>query len=135
MSRLDIIVVETGIWTLEEDGKNVFLVDCQKFGILKSERKELLVFLREAVAAFRGSGFIDVLIERGNLKKLSRQKEAVNKDLWEIRRDGDGARILFVRISSDVVVVAAVDKGKGSLSQAVNRGVKRWKNYLKTKDE
>lgn len=132
MTSFDIIEVEPGIWTLQEDGKNVFLGDCQKFDISKKERRELLLFLRKAVDFFE-KGLVDVLIERGNLKRLSRQPKAMEENLWEVRRDGDGARILFIQVSPGAVVVAAVHKNRGSLSQAVHRGVNRWRSFLKTR--
>ena len=133
MTDIDIIEVGPGIWVIEEEGKNVFLDDCQQFEIDKIERRVLWHYLKEVAQAIREGEEIQPLIDRGILKKLSRQTKAAKQDLWEIRTDWGGARILFIRIDPKLVVVAAVHKSRGSLSHAVNRGVNRWKNYLKAK--
>lgn len=135
MTHYDIVQVEAGIWSLEENYVNVFLADCHAFGILKAERKEMLLLLREAVAAMLNPKRWDLMVQYGNLKKLTRQQRATFSDLWEVRQDGKGARVLFVRMDPDIVVVAAVHKNASSLSQAVNRGISRWEKFLKTKEK
>lgn len=135
MPIIAIIELESGIQTLSEGGVNVLHKDCLRFGMAKTERRELLIYLRQAVAAFRecDEELLKGLLEGRYLKKLERQKKAREENLWEVRKEGRGARILFMRLDSNAVVVAAVEKGAGSLSQAVNRGVNRWRDYLKTK--
>lgn len=133
VSMIDILQVEDGIWVLQEDGLNVLLADCQKFGITKAERKGLLLFLREVVQALRQGENVQELVDRRVLKKLERQSKASEENLWEVRADSGSARILFMMMDPDAVIVSAVHKSRGSLRQAVNRGVNRWRNFLKTR--
>lgn len=129
---VDIIESENGIWSLVEDGQNVLFRDCVCFGISKRERKSLFAILRETTDLLIEGGSLEPLMKKGVLKQLTRQLEAVRENLWEIRSDGKGARLVFVLQNPRTIIISAVDKGKGSLSQAVQRGVKRWKTFLKT---
>ena len=120
-----------GLWILEEEEHNVLLKDCLKFGLTKVERVWLFQTLQEVVGEIQAGGSVQDFIEAGELKHLDRQKETDGLDVWEVRDPGRGGRIIFIREDSDSIVVAAVDKRKSSHSQAVSRGVKRWKGYLK----
>lgn len=128
---IDIIQIENGIWVLEEDGQNVLLADCLKFGIKRQDRKSLMRTLGVASRLLKTGKGLEGLVGQNVLKKLDRQKEASNIGIWEVRADGKRERIVFVLKEPDTIVVSAVEKGKGSLSQAINRGIKRWTTFLK----
>ncbi|MDO8518663.1 MAG: hypothetical protein Q7T11_00685 [Deltaproteobacteria bacterium] len=130
-----ILQIENGIWALEEDGRNVLLADCLRFGIKKQDRTSLMNILTAAVGLLREGKNFDVLIRKNQIKKLDREKEAVKENIWEVRSEGWGGRIVFVLKDPDTIIVSAVDKGKGSLSQAINRGIKRWKQFLKEQEK
>ncbi len=132
---IDIIEVKPGIWVLEEDGQNVLLKDCQQFEIGKQERKTLFQSLEFLAKALQEGRSYAPLIEQCLLKKLQRQKEALELNLWEVRAEGRGERIIFAMREPNLIIVAAVHKSKGGMSQAVNRGVKRWKRFLKGKEK
>ncbi len=127
----DIREHSAGLWILEEEGQNVLLKDCLKFSLSKVERVRLFQILREVVAEIQIGGAIDDFISAGELKRLERQKETEGLDVWEVRDPGRGGRIVFIREDPNSIVVAAVDKRQFSHSQAILRGVKRWKSYLK----
>jgi hypothetical protein len=131
---INILEVESGIWILEEEGQNVLLKDCQRFGIGKETRKALMDIMSLTATYLAKGESLEPLIELGLLKKLQRQESAVQTDLWEARLVGRGGRLLFVMKRPDSIIVSAVDKNKGSLSQAINRGVKRWREFLKERE-
>lgn len=130
---IDILKLEEGLWALEEEGQNVLLKDCQKFGINKTERKHLLRILLLVVEKLGSCETLEPLIKQEWIKKLTRQEQTFFENVWEARTPGTGARIIFVIEEPDSIIIAAVDKSKGSLSHAVNRGVNRWRNFLKAK--
>lgn len=129
---IDILKVEEGLWVLEEEGQNVLLKDCLQFGVGKSERKHLLRILLVMVEKLRSGEMFDPLIQQGWIKKLTRQEKTFFENVWEARDPGSHARVIFVIKDPETVIVAAVDKMKSSLSQAVNRGINRWRKYLKS---
>lgn len=126
-----IIQVEQGIWILEEEKQNVLLKDCLRFKIEKQARKSLMDIL-SAVARYLMEGkSLEPLIQSRLIKRLTRQEDAVQENIWEVRAEGWGGRLVFIMKEPNSIVVAAVNKNAGSLSQTVNRGLKRWKNFLK----
>lgn len=120
-----------GLWVLEEEGQNVLLKDCLKFGLEKAERIWLFQTLQDFVGEIQEGRAIEDFIDQGLVKRLDRQKETEGFDLWEVRDPGRAGRIIFIRKDPDVIIIAAVDKGRFSHGQAIRRGVRRWKNYLK----
>lgn len=130
-----IIEIEEILWVLTENGRNVLLEDCQKFGISRTDRFFILGLLYSIVEAIRLGDPLESFIEDGVLKKLDRQPKVQTADVWEIRDTGRQTRLIFVRDKMDSIIVSAVSKLHGSLSQAINRGVNRWTNYLKQKNE
>lgn len=128
---IDILEIEQGLWVLEEDGRNVLLKDCERFGITRQDRKSLLNTLSVVVGLLAERERLDPLVHQGFLKRLIRQQGAYDDDVWEVRSDGSSGRVVFVMRAPDAVIVAAVDKRRGCLSNAVNRGVKRWKKFTR----
>ncbi|QQR80856.1 MAG: hypothetical protein IPJ69_01495 [Deltaproteobacteria bacterium] len=129
---IDIIQVEGVIWVLEEGGRNIFLQDCQDNGIDRMQRFELLDSIRDfSEAITHDQELLEKLIESGFLKKLNKQAKAQQYDLWEVRSDGKPYRVILIRVNPHIVIVAAVDKSKKSQKNAINRGVNRWKEFLK----
>lgn len=127
----DKLYIEDSLWVLEEDGKNVLLKDSQANGVSKSERKRLFILFLGAAQAIRDGESLDPYLYSGCLKCLDRQEKAVRSNLWEIRDEGSGTRLIFVREDPDTIIVAAVSKRCGNLSQAVHRGANRWAKYKK----
>ena len=105
--------------------------DCLKFGLGKTERIWLFQTLQDFVAEIQNERPVDGFIDEGVIKRLEIQKETEGLNIWEVRDPGRAGRIIFIREDPCAIIVAAVDKGRGSHSQAVRRGVKRWKDYLK----
>lgn len=129
---IDILYVEDAIWVLEEKGKNVFLQDCLENEIKREDRLVLLDLIRDFSLAIQGDDrLLNGLIKSGFVKKLDKQPKALHYDLWEIRSDGKPQRVILVKINPQLVIVAAVDKSKKSQKNAINRGVNRWKEFLK----
>lgn len=120
-----------GLWILEENGQNVLLRDCLKFGLGKVERIWLFQTLQDVVAEIQSGNSIEGFIKEDVLKCLDRQKETKELNIWEVRDPGRGGRIIFIRDDPNSIVVAAVNKRRSSHNQAIRRGVKRWKDYLK----
>jgi len=129
---IDILQIDEGLWVLEEDGQNVALKDCVKFEITKTKRKDLFLVVVMVAKRLQKRVSLDSLVEQGLVKKLDRQKSVALADVWEARSPG-GGRIIFMIKDPDTIVISAVHKGHGSLTQAVDRGMGRWRRYLKEK--
>lgn len=131
LSMIDLMKYKLGIYVLAENGQNVFLKDCIAFGIGSQTRKFIERILKETVLCIQNRMGFDRLIKANLLKRLDRQSKAKKYDLWEIREPG-GSRLIFMLQDPDTIILSAVHKGRGNLSNAVNRGVNRWLNYQKT---
>lgn len=131
----EIIEIELGIRVLAENDKNVFTSDCQRFRISKEDKKLIYQLLLTIAETIQEGGSLDPHIKKGILKKLERQPKALAHNLWEVRDEGRGTRLIFTIQHPYSIIVSAVSKNKGSLNQAVNRGANRWIKYLKQKKE
>ena len=120
---------------LEEDGHNVLLRDCLEFGVSKQDKKHLLRVLVMVAEKLGSYETLEPLIEEEWIKQLVRQEKVLFENIWEARHPGNNARIIFVIREDDSIIIAAVNKSQGSLSQAVNRGVNRWKKFLKENEQ
>lgn len=132
---IDILNIENGIWVLVEDGYNVLLSDSAKFGINKQERKQLFRLLLVIAERLTKGESLEPLIKAEMIKKLTRQEKTIFENVWEVRNLSGGGRIIFVRRDPDSIIVSAVVKVHGSLSQAVNRGVNRWRKFLRENEK
>lgn len=132
---ISILEIEKGIWTLQENGKSVLLLDCLQFGISKQVRKSLMNVLTVVTSRLIRGESLESLVENGLLKKLIRQKEVVGENFWELRNEGQGERIIFTMREPHSIIVAAANKAKGPLNQSINRGVKRWKKFLRENEK
>ena len=121
-----------GLWILEEKGQSVLFKDSLSFALDKHERIWLFQTLQMVVAKIQDGKSVTEFIQSGVLKPLDQQKEVEGFNVWEIRNLGRAGRVIFVRKDQNSIIVAAVNKGQSSHSQAIRRGIRRWKNYLKS---
>lgn len=128
---IELSLIQDGIGVLVEEGISVFVVDSQKYGISRVEKKFLFTHL-EDVASFLRNGYdLKPLIDAGFLKKLTHDAKCIENNLWEIRDPGRGGRLIFVLDDPESIIISAVSKRVGSQNQAIKRGMKRWGNFLK----
>lgn len=132
---VDILQIQKGVWVLEEEGQSVLVKDSVRYGITKAERKNLLQILSIVAEKLELGESLEPLIGQEFIKKLTRQEKTKFENIWEVRDPGINTRIIFIIEEPDSTIVAAVDKSQGSLSQAINRGVNRWREFLKTKEK
>lgn len=127
---IDLIYLEPGIASLTENGISVLSKDSIKFAISRRQSR----FLRRIIKSFSvcmqyGFGY-ENLLQDGFIKKLERQSEARQFNLWEAR-EPEGSRVIFRIEKPNTIIVSAVQKGSGNLTRAINRGINRWQSFLK----
>ncbi len=130
-----ILKIAEGLWVLEEEGQNVLFKDSVAFGLSKAERKHLFWVISMVASCRQQAKSLAPYIKCGYIKKLDRQVTTKNGDVWEARDLCKGGRIIFIIDDNNTVIVAAVHKSRGKLSHAINRGIKRWKKYLKSHEK
>lgn len=136
--RLERIEETNNLFVIMEDEQSVLHGDAIRFGLSKNEKNALLAELKsfcnaiEIDPALALKKFTDDEI----LKKLDRDKKAkAQGNLWEVRSPEHGGRIIFILNDDGSVIVSAVNKNVKSKSgkpqtEAINRGVNRWKALL-----
>lgn len=129
---IGILNIEGGLYVLSENGLDILSSDCVRFGITRNDKKFLLNKLKIFQVFLQQNETTDEFIRLGIIKKLTKQWKAVKYNLWEARDEGSHGRVIFCMLKPDMVIISAVNKVESSLSQAINRGVKRWELYLKT---
>lgn len=124
---------DPNLFVVLENDINVLHADANRFGILKEEKRELMRIVRAVAKTIRtdGATSLDLLLREGVLKKIEREQSVKNLSVWEARSEAHGARIFFLLLNPNTIIVSAVNKTYHSQSQAINRGMKRWKMLLK----
>jgi len=133
MNEVSIINIEENVFVLGEADQNVFLLDAVRFDISKKDRIALFDNLTLVARSLFYGEDLDIYERAGILKKLTGQLKAKKYNLWEIRDEATHGRLIFVREDPDAIIVAAVNKGRGRLDQAINRGANRWAKYQRKK--
>lgn len=123
--------IDENLFVLTEDGQNVLYKDCLKYRISRQKREIVFNNLLTAIKLFEEGVSLRTFQDRGILKKLVYQPKTRLYDVWEIRDEGLGTRLIFIWEKPNTIIVSAVTKRMGSLTQAINRGVNRWKKYLR----
>lgn len=127
---IDLIHLEPGITSLTENGISVLQKDSIRFAISRRQSRFLRRIIKTFSACIQSDFDYGRLIEDGFVRKLERQAKAGQYNLWEAREPG-GARIIFRIEKPNMIIVSAVQKSRGSLTEAINRGTNRWQSYLK----
>lgn len=124
---------DPNLFVILENGISVLHADANRFGIRKEEKRELIRMVRAAAKTIRtdGIGSLESLVQEGVLKRIEREESVKHLNVWEVRSDAHAARIFFLLANPNAIIVSAVNKTHHSQSQAINRGVKRWKLLLK----
>lgn len=131
-TMIDILEIDNGVYVLAEKGEDVLSSDCISYGVTRADRRRLMDSLLALSYKILFGRSENDLIQSGVLKKLDRQHKTKRYDVWEVRDEGSHCRLIFLRLHPNMYIVSAVNKGHGSLTQAINRGIKRWELYLKT---
>ena len=128
---------DPNLFVICENGKDVLNGDAIRCGVSKEIKRELFTVLRAVAKTTRteGIGALELSFGRDVLKRIDRQENVKDLNFWEARSDAHGGRIFFLLIAPNVIIVSAVNKFHYSQSQAVNRGIKRWKTLLKQSEK
>lgn len=124
---------DPNLFVILENGMNVLHDDANRFGISKEKKRELIRIVRSVAKTIRTDGLValDFLVQEGVLKRIEKQENVQDLKVWETRSNAHGARIFFLLSNANTIIVSAVNKTGNSQSQAINRGIKRWKMLLK----
>lgn len=136
--RLKQIDETNNLFVIMENGQSVLHGDAVRFGLSKNEKNTLLAELKSFCNAFEIDpvSALRKFTDDEILKRLDRDiKAKAQGNLWEIRSPEHGGRIFFILSDDGSVIVSAVNKNVKSKSgkpqtEAINRGVNRWKALL-----
>lgn len=128
MFHTNIIRYYENIYSLTNLGHSVLDLDCVKYGVDKIQRRSLVRILRSIAKEIKQGFSINDYIEMGFLKKLVRDVGDQN-NVWEVRDEGHHCRLIFLIDKKKIIILSVANKLNQNLSQAIKRGLKRWKKF------